>query len=584
MITSPGRSLARAAIRTWRAPLGKVLAVALLVRFATFTWGMPGSDGWDDDGVAPRDFLVSLLESFWPGHHTTYPPLHMFLLTALTAPVWIATAIAAPSRDPAAMVQTFIQVGPMTAMALIARAVTVAMSLAILWNLSKMGERLVGTARAGTWVAAACAVNAVFTYYSQTTNLDVPYLFWGVLAMRWLVDAIATRRLPLLRRVLVAASLAVSTKDQAYALFLLGVPLALGAWAIADEWARRHARAILRELALGTVIAVAVLLVVDGALVNPTGFGDRVRMLLGTNSQDHTFYAKTWSGRIAILIEGAQSFGRYYPWAFAPLVTYGLFVAVTRSQGPRRAAAWVPFFFALSFTLAFDVAAGRTEPRFVLPQSLVWGFYAGLGCDALHERFGLRRRAAFWVPAAALFGAAAFGCAAVDAAMFLDPRYDAEAWMRANVRTGTTIELYGNDVHLPRLPPGARMWRVEMTPLAGRNPLPGVAEIQAPYSAVEARKPELIVASGFWMDNYVIPPANVLVPGHVLTGRQQELVRDTDTRDYFRALQAGQLGYRLAHRSAFDSRFWPRVEIHESLAEDIWIFERTPDADQREGS
>jgi hypothetical protein len=128
------------------------------------------------------------------------------------------------------------------------------------------------------------------------------------------------------------------------------------------------------------------------------------------------------------------------------------------------------------------------------------------------------------------------------------------------------------------------MWRVEMTPLAGRNPLPGVAEIQARDSAVEARKPELIVASGFWMDNYVVPPVNVSVPGHVLTARQVEFVRDTDTRDYFRALQAGQLGYRVAHRSTFDSRFWPRVEIHESLAEDIWIFERTPDADQREGS
>jgi hypothetical protein len=579
-----GRRGLEAAMRGLRTPLGGVLAAALLVRVTSFIWGMPGSDGWDDDGVAPRDFLVAVLESFWPGHHATYPPLHMLLLTALTAPVWIATAWLAPSRDPGALVHAFIQVGPMTAMALIARAVTVAMSLGILWNLAKVGERLRGSARAGSWVAAACAVNAVLTYYSQTTNLDVPYLFWGVLGMRWLVDAVAGRQPALLRRVLVAAALAVTTKDQAYALFLLGVPLTLGAWILADGWARARVRALVRELALGTAIALAVLLVVDGALVNPTGFADRLRTLLGANSQDHAFYTKDWSGRVGTLLDCARDFGRYYPLAFAPLAAYGLFIAASRGDEARRAAGWIPFFFALSFTLAFNVPAGRTEHRFVLPQSLVWGLYAGMACDALHERYGVRRRVSFWVAAALVFAPAAFGAAAVDAAMLLDPRYDAEAWMRDHVRPGETLELYGNDVHLPRLPPQAHMWRVDVTPLAGRNPLPEVAEIEAPFWGVESRKPELIVASAFWMDNYLLDPGEHALPGHVLTARQRAFARETETRDYFRALQAGELGYRLVHRSVFDSRVWPRVDIHESLTREIWIFERTADADQRDGT
>jgi hypothetical protein len=111
-----------------------------------------------------------------------------------------------------------------------------------------------------------------------------------------------------------------------------------------------------------------------------------------------------------------------------------------------------------------------------------------------------------------------------------------------------------------------------------------VAEVQAPYWAVESRKPELIVASGFWMDNYTRPAPGHELPGHVLTARQEAFARDTATRDYFRALQAGQVGYRLVHVSRFDSRFWPRVDIHESLSQEIWIFERTADADQREGT
>ncbi len=126
----------------------------------------------------------------------------------------------------------------MTAMALIARAVSVLLSLGLLWNVAQIGKLLRGSARAGVWVAIACGLNAVLTYYSQTTNLDVPYLFWSFVSLRWLVHAIVRRAPSSLRRAIVFAALAVATKDQAYALFLLGVPLTLAAWWLLDVEAR----------------------------------------------------------------------------------------------------------------------------------------------------------------------------------------------------------------------------------------------------------------------------------------------------------------------------------------------------------
>jgi hypothetical protein len=566
----------------WRAPVGGVLAVALVLRVTGLFWGMPASDGWDDDGVAPRDFLPGVLLTYWPGHHYTYPPLQLIILTLASAPVWIAKLLGPPSFEQEALVRTFIQVPTMTALTVIARATTAAMSLGLLWNVAKVGEDLGGSRRAGAWAAATCGANAVFTYYSQTSNLDVPYLFWAVLALRTLVRSIVHRDLVRLGRVPVFAALAVTTKDQAYALFVLGIPMASAAWLLVDGKARPRVSEIVTRLASGSTVAVGLLLVVDGAIWNWTGFAARMKFLLGAASQDHANYAKTWEGRGHALRNSLLVFHEYYPWIFAPLVLLGIFVALRTPDGAKRTAGLVPLFFGVSFTIAFNMAARRTEHRFVLPQMLMWGIYAGLAFDALHTQFERTRPWAPWVVAVPCFAAALFRCAAVDVAMVFDPRYDAERWMGAHVRPGDRVEVYGNDVHLPRLSFLRAVERVEPTPAEGRNPLPGVTEVSDRFSDVEARRPRFIVVPAFWAHRYLVDRGATEHEGRVLTPEESNLEADVDSRGYFQALRAGRLEYRLAHLSTWESRIWPRIDIHASLTRDVWIFERKDSALPRE--
>ncbi len=565
-----------------RSPLGKVLAAALVLRLTGLTWGLPASDGWDDDGVAPRDFLVGVASTYWPAHHYTYPPLQLIILALVSAPVWIATLLSAPSLSPDAIVLTFIGVPTMTALAVVARATTAAMSLGVLWNVGKIGEDLGGSRRAGVWAAVACAANAVFTYYSQTTNLEVPYLLWSVLALRALVHAVTGEDVRALRRVPILAALAVATKDQAYALFLLGVPLTLAVWFLLDGRARRAAGPIVKELALGTAIGVAILLVLDGALFNPRGFADRVAMLLGSASQDHAYYARTLLGRIHALRDCLRIFPEFYTWAFVPWVLIGLGVVARASSGARRAAGLAPLLFAISFTLAFNLTAGRSEHRFVLPQMMMSGIYAGLGFDAFTRRAagaqGARARLAWvrWAVVTASFACAFFRCTAVDAAMVFDPRYDTETWLREHVLPGDHVEVYGNNVHLPRFAGLADVARVEPSPIAGRNPLPGVVEVSDRFSNVRSRRPRFIVVSEFWAWRYLMDPEVSEAQGRVLTPEQSSLQADVDSRAYFRALRDGRLGYRRAHTSEWQSSVWPRIDIHASLTRAMWIFEREP--------
>jgi len=64
--------------------------------------------------------------------------------------------------------------------------------------------------------------------------------------------------------------------------------------------------------------------------------------------------------------------------------------------------------------------------------------------------------------------------------------------------------------------------------------------------------------------------------GKMLSPGQERLEGDLDSRGYFHALRAEQLGYKLAHVSRWTSTFWPQVDIHASLTREIWLFERTP--------
>src|SRR5689334_21128730 len=88
------------------------------------------------------------------------------------------------------------------------------------------------------------------------------------------------------------AAASVGTKDQAYAMFLLSLPLFLLAWFILDRWLRLHAGKIVRSLLPAMAVALILLLLGDGAVTNWSGFAKRVAFLAGPASGDYAEYIK----------------------------------------------------------------------------------------------------------------------------------------------------------------------------------------------------------------------------------------------------------------------------------------------------
>lgn len=552
-----------------------VLLVVAVLHGACIGWGLPSSDAWDVDGIAPRDFLPGIVETYTPGHYFTYPPVHLELLALLTSPVTAFQIARAPSLAPSDLVATFLSVPVMTIFALVARLTSFVMSLGLVLIVGRISEAIFGARSARAWAMAVAGVEAAGTYYAHTTNLDLPALFWAASALAVLVGAVQADEPRQLRRGAILAALAIATKDQAYAVFAVTMPVVILAWLALR---RPNERLVLvREAALCAAIVVGLVLVLDGALFNPRGFVARVHFLTGPASQDFAQHSRDLAGRVSAFVDAVTFFPNHYPVALAPVLAVGLGLVLSRARarGRDRVAALVPILAALSFTLAFNCVARRVEERFMMPQMQLVAVYAGgvgVAVSALRERSRPALARLAWAGGAVVVLLGLRLGLDVVVTMARDARYDAEHWIASHVRPGERVEVYGANVYLPRFPGGLTVERVDTR--RARSPLPGVVEKEDRLGAVEVRRPRWIVVGQGFAWRY-LQEDRAPQDGRILPETQRQNLADEDTRDYVRALFAERTAYRKAY-VAHDagSALFPARPLHASLATDVFIFER----------
>ena len=567
-------SAVSSAIAFARTPRGWILIAFVAMNLPGLGWGMPASDGWDNDGVAPRDFLAGLVETFTPGRYYQYPPVQLVILAVLSLPVTLVALLHARSLAPPDVVAEMIKVPYMTAIALIARSVSLLMAAGTLDALGKIAEEVRGR-RAGLFTVAFGALCAPFTYYARTSNLDVPYLFFATVAILALVRVIARHDLTRLRRFVVLMVLAVGTKDQAYALFLGAIPAAIILFFALDPWAREHRRDIASRALKLFALAIGLLVIVDAVPFNPRGFIARVHFLVGSASQDYVHYTNDWLGRARVVQDVGANATRYYPLPFVALAIIGGALAFRRiAPREKRLAALVPLLVGISYTAFFNCVARRTDHRFIMPQAMMLAVYGGMGLDLLTQQKDRVRRSLAWAITLGIGGIALFACVSVTANLVLDPRYDAEAWLRAHTQPGDLIETHGLNVYLPRFPDDARVIRVGPDPVGKRNPMPGITEVQDSFGNAEERAPRYIVVSEGWAWRYLLDPNVRLEPGRILPPTQKKTGSELDGSTFFPALLRNERGFHHVHSSKWVSHIFPPLEIHASLSREVWIYER----------
>src|SRR5690606_794098 len=157
--------------------------------------------------------------------------------------------------------------------------------------------------------------NLSVAYYGRATNADGPYLMWTALALdRLLLLAQSGKRVDYAWFGFFLAA-GVATKDQAYASFVLTLPLyfvLLPLLAPNGMAARREHWAFTLR---GAGTSAASYVVLSGTLFNPMGFPARVKQLTGSNSQDWKTYESSlfgWWQNLSDIVSKQDEY--WWPW------------------------------------------------------------------------------------------------------------------------------------------------------------------------------------------------------------------------------------------------------------------------------
>jgi hypothetical protein len=577
-VLSPRVLLADAARGLGEDPaLAKLALVYALAQLSVVGWDQPNALGWENDGVAPRDFLRGVADNLAWGHAHRYPLFHNLVLLVLCAPVLLAFALGG-RWSLAAASERVLSVACMTAVSLVIKLVHVAMGCGLLLLTARLARRLFGIT-AGRWAALCVLTCVTITYYGRVSNLDGPYMFWVALTLDRVLSVLERGRARDYALSGVFAAASVATKDQAYAAYVLALPLYLVAAPLLVPRVVAAGSAHWRRLALASAWGVLGYGVLGGVLVNPVGFLARVRMLLGTNSQDWRNYARSAQGVLLNLSDlwAAQPAFYWHPGIVAAC-WLGVVLAVVLPAPPGGASRLeraLPIVAGLSSVLAFTLPVARCEHRFVLPLGVALCVYGGAALAWLGRR-------TLTLPLALLaclaFALSARQCLALALTQWSDPRREVEHYL-ARLPRGSAVEIYGFTVLQPRLDasPTApyRVQRVGKESPSQRARIPGVREVQARFGDVVARRPDAVVITQGFIEQFL---AREFRPGESPSAQWLAAQRDEDAVRYFRAAVRDAVpGYRTSLTARVQLPDWARalgcqpVRIHDTTAGTVWV-------------
>jgi hypothetical protein len=525
-----------------------------------FTWGLPGSTTWAVDAISPRSCgLGAIVETYWPGHFHTYPPLHMALLTVLSLP-WIALGALRVGTGRDELARELIKPLYMTGIEMSARAVAAAMALAIVLLTVRWWTRIDGR-RTGIGAGVVVAANSTLVYYAHTGNLEVPYLFWASLAMLEMDRVLCGE--PRERAAVICSVAAVLSKDQAAAVL---APLAIALFAPS---AARGGSALRRAVLQPCLEGIVLYAVVSGALVNPVGFGRRVAFLVGPASQTWAGYPRSLGGDLRLARDAVRVLPHFTSWPIAGAAIVGIVVVIGTTRGIRRMRALQPFVAALSFTLLVTLGVRRSEDRFLLPETIFLLPYSAVALSRAVDSLP-RLRVVLGAVAAVSIVLALLRVASLDATLLVDSRYAAERFL-ASLPSGTHVEILGTTLFLPRLPPTLFVVRPGTDPIRDRQPIPGVTEVVDPDMDPRPRAPAIIVlATALSQELVTEPPPPVSLRPYGSTSYHDDV-----SHRLFRGLFDGSLGYRRSLVARCELP-WPLEcrQVHQATGQEVWMYSR----------
>lgn len=530
-----------------------LLAVILLVGLVNFSgsigWGLPQSTSpetvspWPVDVIAPVAPLNEAYHRFSRGDQewVIYPLFHYIVLDAAYAPYVLTQLVSGGLKNPSSEFPYGVEspASFFTALTVIARCVSLGMAILTILLVFLIGKSLFSEA-AGLWAAALTALIGPFAYYASTSNLDVPYLFWTLVAAYFFTQLLKHNHLRSYAWFAVSAGLAVATKDQAYAYFLLPMLVAM----VHQRLYRSQHVADNTTLPAHPMWQRALYLVVPGALA----FAFANNLFLGgwdgfLRHLEFEFAFVSANLTETTVPEASESISASV--LLIPVLTQALgpatlilgIAGIARAVRRRNREAILFLSLPLSYYLFFLETVDLPYVRHYLGLMIIVAIYAGDLVASWIKEPGWQRTTALGLAVLAI-STQLLHSINVTYTLLQDSRYAMEAWINENVPPGSVIESQVQVRYLPRLS------EVHSYEISGNA-----------YDAIDYS----LAASDLTGD-----ALSVRDPDYILILRNIGLTGDPDTDDrssvqrYYSHLLAGRFGYTVVAEFETPSLLWYR--------------------------
>lgn len=549
-------------------PIIPVLLFAAVLFTVGITWGLPHVESWMSDDLAPFHPLIGLSKGFSFGYFNKYPLAHQVILALVNIPLVVYAVASHAAADGFRLYEFLVYVRSAdfaSGLMLIDRLVSVVMGVGIVL-FTYLGTRELFGRRAALWGAVFASTNALLNFYAHLSKVEVPYVFWGMGGLYFLIKAAKEERARDYVYAALFACLSFGSKDQGYAIFVLpfiAYPVIYPL--IARGEGIPAARVLLRKNLLIFAAAFIVLAaLVENVFLNFDGLVARFHHLTGEGGTRSIGYSLAPSGIFALW---RDAFGVMMRDATGiPAFILGVLGIGLAAYDFRRDRAGLLlrmiFLIALvSYSLFFVQIIRQSNVRFVFPQSVFLIVYAGYAVDRLID-LAAAAGSRIWKPA--LAGALALSVAyslyntlSVNAAMLCDARYGVERWMRAEIPEGATLEYYNRLHYLPRFPEGVRSYQVRGNEME-----------------IGKRGPDYVVITSREVAAFTLPEGpDELSGGRVLSTRVQRRMK-SGFADFLTRLRGGELGYVLAHRGDFRLRFFREISSLKISPDFVEVYRR----------
>lgn len=463
-------------LKDGRAWIFAVVVASLLLNAVPLWWGLPVQHrSWAFDELTPEEVMARATgQRSRSGWAERYPPFHFYLLFVLYSAVRSLGSSLGP-------------VDLHTALTVAGRCLSVLLATGTVYLVYRSARLLAGRA-AACFAALLLASTAPFVYYAKVINLDGPYLFWIAASVLFLLRVLARQRLGDYVALAVTTTLAVVTKDQAYALYVLAplpIVAALARWRRARGqppglWRALVDRRIVTSFAICLLVAAAVYNVV----FDPYGLVQHLQTARQLGSH-FPMYENTPAGHLRMAWQSVRHLGFALGWPAFALCVAG--VALAFGRGRRDPRDRVLLLMCLSYYVFFISIARYNYVRFFLPVCILLVPFGGRALAALVAW----QRPPRWLRTLAAAAVLAYGlahAASVDLRMHHDSRYAVERWYDSLPPGWSATVLFQESPNLPRVD------SVVDLPIFARRPQEFVRGMDADYLLVN----EVDVAGGRW--------------------------------------------------------------------------------------